>query len=116
MSGEVAPVRVFRVKYGIRLSSNGSTGDWKLYDNVQDMKRELLVAWLEVADKDRDVRGTKNWTRKWFCRAWRNHLKGTEDYFPRASQIFAVEQFVEGEWVEITPEFVEPEVHLVGVR
>lgn len=105
--------RVFRARYGISYSAGGSGGDWRLYEDVATLKRDLLAAYLDVLShpgkRDRSP-------RSWFARRWRQHLRGDDEAYPCVREIYAVEQIVDGEWVEITPEFIDPDVQLRGVR
>lgn len=114
MADETNPARVFRVRYGIDTSSNGSRGEWKLYSDMNALKEDLLIAYLEVTGKPGRGRSDRH---KWLiAREWRNFFKKTTETYPRVNEIYAVEQLVDGGWVEIQPEFVDPAVVLVGVR
>lgn len=116
MSDEICPARVFRVKYAKAYSANGSGGDWKLYDDESEMKQDLLAAYLDVLGAPEKGRGMYKEDRWWFARIWRRHLRGDDETYPRVRSIHAVEQLVDGAWVDIQPEFIDPDVQLVGVR
>lgn len=103
--------RVFRLRLSIEYSANGSGGDWRLYDSATDLKRDLIAAYLDVIGSERE-----RTDRKWYAKLWRKHLRGDDETYPRVRSIGSVEQLVDGAWIEITAEFIDPDVLLRGVR
>lgn len=98
---------VYRVKYGIDLSSTGSMGDWRYYEDEEQLEADLLIAFLESKRDNLRLRGgaRRIWT------AWIENLKG-HDYYPRYSNVFSVDKMVDNEWTPVAFEFTEPQVRL----
>lgn len=108
MSGE----RVFRLRLAVSYTRNSGSGEWKLYDDLDDLRRDLVEAYVDVLiqlEQGRNLRGT-------LAHLWRKRFRGDDKDYPRVSRILGVEQFVAGEWVELTPEFIDPDVILGGIQ
>lgn len=103
--------RVFRLRLGIDYSANASGGDWRLYDDIADLKHDLVAAYVDVLiSKEREDR-----ERSRLASYWRKRFRGDDETYPRVSNIFGVEQLIDGEWVGVVPEFTDPAVSLLGV-
>ena len=99
--------QVYRVKYGIALSENAGSGDWRYYEDQDDLEADLLNAYFDMRSRGPHGRVTK---ANRFCRAWRTFIKGTEKEYPRVDALYEVAVLVDGEWLPVEVEFREPAV------
>ena len=100
-------MNLYRAKYAIR-NGSASSGSWEYYENEDSLKADLIVAALEVEAEKPSTRGAKYR----IISAWIRHLRGTNDFYPRYTNIFSVEKVDNDEWVPVEFTFLPPEVRL----
>lgn len=100
-----APVEMYRVRTGMKFTAGGSSGDVKYYESREWMLSDLLAAQLDKLLED-GLNTERNVARR--RRLWRDFLKG--DDYPKVTNIFAVEQLVDGHWQLLTITFAEPTI------
>lgn len=100
-------VEVFRIRY-----SRAIGGQWDLYENREAFEAAVLEAMIEVAaaahNRDPVVRRAERacamWARSMFARS----VFSRDDDLRPVERVYAVEQLVDGEWVELAPRLVPP--------
>lgn len=98
-------MNLYRVRYGLTYGGSSSS-EWKYYENLMELRSDLLIANLEIAmEKER------GYPRR-ILSAWRDFFKKSEDVFPRTTQIYTVEKVKGDEWVQVEYKFFPPEVEI----
>lgn len=90
-------------------NGGSSWGGWSYFeDNTDSLQAFLLEASIEVASER--LRGSK----LRIFRAWDKLIRRingrNDDMFPRIKAIHQVQKLVDGEWVDVTVEFIPPAV------
>lgn len=102
-------VEMYRAKYGVKRGGT-SWGDWKYYENQSDrLKVDLLEAHLDLMYER--AQRPHNWLNLMTASTWSKKLFGERDR--KITNVYAVEKLVDGEWNEVTVNFVEPKVTIL---
>lgn len=99
------PVEIFRIRTGVSLSSSSSSGSVNYHESRDAMLTQLLAAQLDLLLKN-DGGTERSVARR--RRLWRDFLKG--DDYPKVTNVFGVEQLVDGQWLPLKVTFTEPTV------
>lgn len=114
-SNESARVEVYRLRVARgNQHGGGSGGDWTLYEGREDFEEATLKALIEEAAHGR----TKPRSRA--ARWWQQHMlrdgKDVDTYDWTVCNVFAAEQFVDGEWVDLGASLVPPSVRFASTE
>lgn len=97
-------VELYRARFGAKFGGNT---DWRYYENKKErFLVDLLEAHLGLMYNER-AGSDERWGRMMFAARWLDKM------FPGSSRynvIYAVQKMVDGEWVDLTVDFVEPKV------
>jgi hypothetical protein len=103
---------VYRARFAIKLSSSGSTGDWRYYESREQLAGDLLAAQLDVLLEEGNRSATRHVYRQ--RRLWRDFLKG--DDYPKVTKVLSVDRFEGGRWVPLAVEFHEPSITITDAE
>ena len=102
---------VYRMCTTIQFNGSTSGGEVKYYDNPDDLKRDLLDAWLQMTFKEGVRGGRKLWS---YARSWFYARTGKDvSSHPQVLDIQFVERHTDAGWVRVKYSIFLPRVELL---
>lgn len=108
---------VFRIKLAMGTATSGG-GEWRMYDDREEMEVALFNAMLEVEARGDVYRNPqREMLRAWVLRFLPQAREKDKEY-PDLRRygirnVFAVEQFIDGEWVALKYRIIPPSLERV---
>lgn len=104
---------IYRIRRVVGTDSS-SSGDAKIYEGREAFERDLLYYAIEVygmnVERNRDPLSDRIWRacKRWLDMLW--GVKGEKQPGRFTKKILAVQQLVDGEWVDLPWELVAPHI------